>query len=473
MLRSWRSAAGQGHDRGRQRFLDRVFHRIYRKNGFSPLPVIAMGFAGLILLGSLLLSLPVASASGRSVGWFDALFTSTSAVCVTGLVVLDTGTAYSAFGHVVLLVLIQLGGLGFMTFATLIFRLMGRQITLREKLIMQDSMNEDVLGGIVQLVQWVAISSFTVELTGTALFTIRLIPMYGPGKGLFYALFHAVSAFCNAGFDLFGYGRSLTGFSGDVLINLTAIMLVVVGGLGFGVQSDILRRRRFDKFRLHTKLVLASYGTLMAVSFVMVLALEWSNPSTLGAMPIGQKLLAALFQAVTLRTAGFNTFDQAAMRDCTKLIGSFMMVIGAAPASTGGGIKVTTLAILFLTARMVARGESSIRVFGRRIDPTLITRAMTVTFIALAVVFIDVCVLSLMQPGAGFLDLLYECASAMGTVGISAIGSSSLRPLARIMIILTMFTGRVGPLTLALLFARRQNRTRELIQYPEEHIMIG
>ena len=473
MLNGTGGVARPAGKRGVRRLLNLAMQKLYRRNGFSPLPVIAMGFAGLILLGSLLLSLPVASATRRPVSWFDALFTSTSAVCVTGLVVRDTGTAYSTFGHVVLLVLIQLGGLGFMTFATLIFRLMGRHITLREKLIMQDSMNEDVLGGIVQLVQWVAISAFTTELAGAALFAIRMVPLYGPGKGLFYALFHSVSAFCNAGFDLFGGGRSLTGFSGDVLINLTAIMLVVVGGLGFGVQSDILKRRRFNRFHLHTKLVLVSYGTLMALSFVLVLALEWSNPGTLGPMPVGKKLLAALFQAVTLRTAGFNTFDQQAMRDCTKLFGSFMMVVGAAPASTGGGVKVTTLAILFLTAKMVARGESSIRVFGRRIDASLIQRAMTVVFIAVAVVFIDVCALSLMQPGADFLDLLYECASAMGTVGISAIGSSSLKPLARIMIILTMFTGRVGPLTLALLFARRQNRTRELIQYPEENVMIG
>ena len=473
MLNGADGAAGAGDKAGERRLFNRILQRVYRRNGFSPLPVIAIGFAGLILLGSLLLSLPVASATGAPVTWFDALFTSTSAVCVTGLVVRDTGTAYSTFGHVVLLFLIQLGGLGFMTFATLIFRLTGRHITLREKLIMQDSMNEDVLGGIVQLVQWVALSAFTVELAGAAVFALRFVPLYGAGKGLFFALFHSVSAFCNAGFDLFGGGRSLTGFAGDGLINLTAIALVVLGGLGFGVQSDILKRRRFRRFRLHTKLVLVSYGALAALSFLLVLALEWSNPGTLGPMPVGKKLLAALFQAVTLRTAGFNTFDQQAMRDCTKLIGSFMMVVGAAPASTGGGIKVTTLAILVLTARMVARGESSIRVFGRRIDPALILRAVTIVFIALAVVFLDVCVLSLLQPGEDFLDLLYECASAMGTVGISAIGSANLKPLARIMIILTMFTGRVGPLTLALLFARRQNHTRERIQYPEEHVLIG
>ena len=237
--------------------------------------------------------------------------------------------------------------------------------------------------------------------------------------------------------------------------------------------NDIRKKRRFSRFRLHTKLVLFSYGALMLASFVLVLALEWNNPATLGPMSVGQKLLNALFQAVTLRTAGFNTFDQQALRDCTKLIGSFMMVIGAAPASTGGGIKVTTFAILVLTVRMVSRGESSIRVFGRRIDSSVIQRTMTVVFIALAVVFVDVCALSLLQPEAAFLDLYYECASAMGTVGISAFGSSSLVPLARIFIILTMFVGRVGPMTVALLLARRQKRARELVRYPEERVMIG
>ena len=446
---------------------------LYRRSGFNPLPMIAGGFAVIILLGSLLLSLPVASSSGESVGWFDALFTATSAVCVTGLVVLDTGTAYSAFGHVVLLVLIQLGGLGFMTFATLVLRLMRRSIGLKERMLVQDSMNEDFVGGMVKLVQWVALSAFTVELVGAVFFAFRLIPMYGAGKGAFYSLFHAVSAYCNAGFDLFGGGRSLTGFTGDVLVNLTAIALVVVGGLGFSVQSDLVKRRRFSRFRLHTKLVLVSYGALLALGFIAVLALEWSNPDTLGPMPLGEKLLAALFQSVTWRTAGFNTFDQQTLRDCTKLVGGFFMLIGAAPASTGGGVKVTTLAILALTVRMVARGEDDIVVFERRIDRGLIQRTITIIVLAVSIVFVDVCALSLLQPEAAFLDLYYECASAMGTVGISAIGSASLVPLARIFIILTMFVGRVGPMTVALLLARRQKRARELVRYPEERVMIG
>lgn len=473
MLSKLNGGVKRRREAGVRSAVSRLLKRFFRSNDFSPLPVIAAGFAGLILLGSLLLSLPAASASGSPVSWFDALFTATSAVCVTGLVVRDTGTAFSTFGHVVLLALIQIGGLGFMTFATLVYRFTHRSLTLRARMVMQDSFNEDVLAGVVKLVEWVVVSTLCVELCGAAMFAIRLVPIYGPGRGLFYSVFHAVSAFCNAGFDLFGGGRSLTGFSGDALMSFTAVALVVIGGLGFGVLQDITARRSFRRFRLHTKLVLVSYGALMALTFLLVLLLEWDNPATLGPMPLGEKLLNALFQSVTLRTAGFNTYDQQAQRDCTKLICCLMMMIGAAPASTGGGVKVTTLAIVLLTARMVAHGRNSIHVFERCIDSSVIQRALTIVFIAMALVFVDVCALSVLQPGEAFLDLLYECASAMGTVGISAIGSASLGTISRLLIIATMFTGRVGPLTLALVFARRQNRAQEWIQYPEEYVMIG
>lgn len=473
MLLKWKSPRLIEHEENRRRYTIALVRLLYRRSGFNALPMIAIGFLGIILLGSLLLTLPVASATGRRIPWFDALFTSTSAVCVTGLVVRDTGTAYSTFGHVVLMLLIETGGLGFMTFATLLFRLMGRGFTMRDRMIMRESLNQDDLGGVVNLVMWVARSTFAVQLTGAALFSIRLIPMYGVARGLFFSAFHAVSAFCNAGFDLFGGGRSLTGFSSDVLMNLTAIALVVVGGIGFGTVHDIIDKRSFKRLRLNSKLVLVSYGSLLLAGFIIALAFEWSNPDTLGPLNPGQKLLAALFQSVTLRTAGFNTIDQAALRDSTKLVGGLLMLIGCAPASTGGGIKVTTFALIVLTVRMVARGESSIVVFRRRIDRTMIQRAVAIAFIALAVAFVDICALSLLQPGAAFLDLYYECVSAVGTVGISAIGTASLCPLARLLIIITMYIGRIGPLTMALLFTKRQTRARELVQFPEDRVMLG
>jgi len=360
-----------------------------------------------------------------------------------------------------------------MTFATLLFRLIRRGFSMRDRMIMRETMNEDDMGGMVQLVTWVARSAFTVQFVGALLFAIRLIPMYGPARGAFFALFHSVSAFCNAGFDLFGGGASLTGFRGDVLINLTAILLVVVGGLGFSTLHDMLDKRAFQRFRLHTKLVLVTYGSLLAGGFLIVLALEWSNPLTLGPLPFGEKLLAALFQSMTLRTAGFNTIDQAGLNDATKLIGGFLMLIGAAPASTGGGIKVTTLAIMVLTVRMVARGDRCITVFKRRIDQSLIQRTVAITSIALSVVFVDLCALSVFQPGMAFLDLYYECMSAIGTVGISAAGTANLRPIARILIIITMYIGRIGPLTMALLFSKRESRAKVSLTYPEDRVMIG
>ena len=453
--------------------LDKFMTKVYRRSGFNPLPVIAIGFAVIILLGSVLLTLPVASATGERVPWFDTLFTATSAVCVTGLVVRDTGTVYSTFGHVVLIVLIQIGGLGFMTFATLIFYVMRRQISLRERMILQDSMNENSMGGVVKLIFWVARSTFIVELTGAVLFAFRFVPVYGWGKGAFFSVFHAISAFCNAGFDLFGGGASMTGYAGDVLVNLTAIGLVVIGGLGFSTLHDMLHKRSFRRFRLHTKLVLVTYGALFFGGFLMVLLIEWNNPATLGSMRFGEKVLAALFQSMTLRTAGFNTIDQQALRDSTKLIGGFLMLVGAAPASTGGGIKVTTLAILVLTVRMVARGESNVVVFGRTIDRSMLQKTVAIICVAVLVTFVDICALSLMHPGVAFLDLYYECVSAIGTVGISAIGTASLKPAARVLIMLTMYTGRLGPLTMALLFTRKQSRAKELLHYPEDRVMIG
>lgn len=453
--------------------LFRFFRKLYRRLGFNALGTIAAGFACIILLGSLLLTLPAASATGSPIGWFDALFTSTSAVCVTGLVAVDTGTAFSRFGQTVLLLLIQTGGLGFMTFATLILRLLGKQLTLRERVVVRESLNEERMGGLVQMIQWVALSTFTVEAVGAAVLAIRFVPRYGWGDGLFYAVFHAVSAFCNAGFDLFGNYGSLTGYRGDVLVNLTVMALVMLGGLGFAVLQDLSTQRRAERLRLHTKIVLTAYGALTLVGFAFVLAVEWSNPATLGDLPVWEKVMVALFQSVTLRTAGFNTIDQAGMLPATKLVNCVLMFIGAAPASTGGGVKVTTFAVLVLLVRMVARGENSITVFHRRLERTLVQRAVSIMTIALGIVFVDVIALSLLQPGLDILDIAYECASAMGTVGISAVGTPSLKLASKVFILVTMYLGRIGPLTMALLLAHKQAAMRESYRYPEDRVMIG
>lgn len=449
------------------------FRKLYRRMGFNALGIIAVGFAIIILIGSLLLTLPAASSTGESVPWFDALFTSTSAVCVTGLVVRDTGTAYSRFGHVVLMLLIQTGGLGFMTFATLIFRALGRHMTLRERMVVRESLNEERMSGLQQMIQWVALSTLTIELAGAALLSVRMIPQYGLGDGLFYAIFHSVSAFCNAGFDLFGGFSSLTAYRSDWMVNLTVMVLIVLGGLGFAAISDVCARRSFGRLRLHTKLVLTMYGALLLTGFLFVLFAEWSNPATLGELPVHEKLLAALFQSVTLRTAGFNTIDQSALRPATKLVNCVLMFIGAAPASTGGGVKVTTFAVMLLVVRMVVRGENAISVYHRRLERTMVQRAIAVMLLAFSIVFVDVLLISLMEPNVDLLDIAYECASAMGTVGISSIGTPSLRLPSKVLILMTMYFGRVGPLSMALLLAKRQRRQRELYRYPEERVMIG
>lgn len=447
--------------------------RLGRRMGANALAVIALGFAGIILLGSLLLSLPFASQSGESIGWYDALFTSTSAVCVTGLVVRDTGTTFNLFGQIVLMCLIEVGGLGFMTFATLVFRMMGRQMSLQERMLIRESLNEQGVGGMEQMIYWVARSAFTVQLAGALVLALRFVPMYGPARGIYYAVFHAVSAFCNAGFDLFGHYSSLTGFRADVLINLTVILLIVVGGLGFAVLRDMFNRhKRHAHLHLQTRLVLMTYGLLMVLGWAFVLLAEWNNPQTLGPLPLGEKLLAALFQSVTLRTAGFNSIDQQALRPATKLVSSLLMFIGASPASTGGGVKVTTVAVVFLAIRRTVKGERNIVTFKRRISDDLLRRALAVVGIAASVVLVDVLAISLMQPQLDFMDVLMECCSAMGTVGVSAFGSHRLSAISRLMIILTMYLGRIGPLTMALVLAHRQGREPR-IQYPNGQIMIG
>ena len=443
------------------------------KHALSTTRVVALGFAFVILVGSVLLSLPIASATGESVGYFDALFTSTSCVCVTGLVVVDTGTAYSTFGHVVIILLIQIGGLGFMSAAMLYFMLLGKRVTLGTRLLFQESLNEDRIGGLVRMMRWVIFSALSIEAVGAALLATRFIPIYGFGKGLWYGAFHSISAFCNAGFDLIGGYQNLMPFQLDPVVNITITLLIIIGGLGFGVLLDIWKTRSFRKLRLHSKIVLTFTGILLLSGTLIVLAVEWSNPKTLGPMNFFQKLQAAFFQSVTLRTAGFNTIDQAALLPSTKLLSVLLMFIGASPASTGGGIKVSTMAVLYLTVRMVVRGRSEISAFQRTIPRALTQRALAIVFIGVCVLLLDVMALTLLEPEVDSLDLAFECASALGTVGVSSIGTSNLGALSRLLLILTMYTGRVGPLTLTMAIGHKQAQPRDMYRYPEDRVLVG
>ena len=442
-----------------------------------PERLLALGFFLLIVVGTLLLALPAASRDGRGLGMFDSFFTATSAVCVTGLVAVDTGAAFSLFGQIVLLLLIQVGGLGFMVFATMVMSMLGHRVSLRERMLIQESMNTYNIKGLVRLSRVYALLALGIELAGAALLSIRFIPVYGPAKGLWYALFHAVSAFCNAGFDLFGGFSSLTSFSGDPLVLLTVSLMIVLGGIGFAVILETVRcREGFGSLSLHARMALICTGALLLVGTGFYAAVEWNNPATLAQdnAAAGGRLLNAFFQSVTMRTAGFNSVDLGAMTDGSKLFSCFLMLIGASPASTGGGIKTTTVAAVLLLVFTVIRGEEDINVSGRRLALDIARRALAVMAIAVMMLLAGTLLITLFEGGRFSLaDILFETSSAVATVGVSSIGSPNLTLASRITLIPMMFLGRVGPLTLATALAQRQNSVRSRVKYPEEKIMIG
>ena len=437
--------------------------------------ILALGFLAVILLGTVLLALPAASRSGKGIGLFDSLFTATSAVCVTGLVAVDTGTTFSLFGQIVLLVLIQVGGLGFMVFATMIMVALGRKISIRGRMLIRESMNGASLSDLGRLTWLYLLLALGFELAGTAMLSIRFVPLFGWKHGIWMALFHAVSAFCNAGFDLFGNYASLTAFSGDPLVLLTVAALIILGGLGFAVILETLRNRQgFRSLSLHTRIVLVTTLGLVLTGTVFYWLAERTNAETLAGMGEGEKVLNAFFQSVTMRTAGFNSFDLSRFRDGSKLFSSVLMMIGASPASTGGGIKTTTFAALVLLMLSVVRGENEVNVARRRLSGDIARRALAVAVLFLTTLVTGTLVISFIENGRFPLeDILFEASSAMGTVGVSAIGTSALQPASRAVLLPMMFLGRVGPLTLAFALAKRQGKLKPLSKYPEERIMIG
>ena len=437
--------------------------------------ILALGFLAVILLGTVLLALPAACQSGKSIGLFDSLFTATSAVCVTGLVAVDTGTTFSLFGQIVLLVLIQVGGLGFMVFATMIMVALGRKISIRGRMLIRESMNGASLSDLGRLTWLYLLLALGFELAGTAMLSIRFVPLFGWKHGIWMALFHAVSAFCNAGFDLFGNYASLTAFSGDPLVLLTVAALIILGGLGFAVILETLRNRQgFRSLSLHTRIVLVTTLGLVLTGTVFYWLAERTNAETLAGMGEGEKVLNAFFQSVTMRTAGFNSFDLSRFRDGSKLFSSVLMMIGASPASTGGGIKTTTFAALVLLMLSVVRGENEVNVARRRLSGDIARRALAVAVLFLTTLVTGTLVISFIENGRFPLeDILFEASSAMGTVGVSAIGTPALQPASRAVLLPMMFLGRVGPLTLAFALAKRQGKLKPLSKYPEERIMIG
>ena len=450
---------------------------ILSKRSIRPERVLAMGFLCLIIIGSILLSLPISAVGRHSIGLHNAFFTATSAVCVTGLVVLDTGTAFTFFGRMVILILIQIGGLGLMIFATLVMIALGRRISLRNRVLIRESMNTTGLSGLIRLIKWFSLMAGMIELAGAVILSIRFIPIYGMAKGIENSVFHSVSAFCNAGFDLFGGFKSITKFSNDPIVVLTMAVLTILGGLGFFVLMEIYQNKlHFTKFSLHTKLVLVITSTLLVLGVIFTVSFEWSNPATLGDMPFFQKLLNGFFQSVTLRTAGFSTIDQAALTDSSKLIGILFMFIGASPASTGGGVKTTTIGALVLLVFSIVRANDAVVVFGKQIPINVFKRALTIVLISLFIVIVCSCALSLAERDSGMtmIDLMFESTSAFATVGLSTVSTPNLSRFSQMLLIPVMFFGRVGPLTMAFALANKlEHNAKNRLHFPEDRPMIG
>lgn len=433
----------------------------------NPAQTIVAGFGGIILLGALLLSLPIATESGASPPFLTALFTATSAVCVTGLVVVDTATTWSLFGELVIMGLIQIGGLGYMAVATLLAMLLGRRIGLRERIVLQESHNLYTLGGIVRFTRNVVLITFAIEGIGALLLALRWIPEFGVGRGVYYGIFHSISAFNNAGFDLMGGFHSLTAYAGDPAVSLIIAALIIVGGIGFTVLTGLWRPRGFT---LHGKVVLAATGALIATATVLILVIEWTNPGTLQSLPVPQKVLAAFFASVTPRTAGFNTLDVSRFREPTLMLTIVLMFIGASPGGTGGGIKTTTFVVPLAVIKAMVRGRQDAELFHRRLDPVVVYKAVTLALVGVAFVVTMSLLLSLTER-VSFLRAAFEVTSGFGTVGLSTGITPQLSTVGRIIIMLTVFSGRVGLLTVAFALTRRQQPVN--YRYPEERILVG
>lgn len=436
----------------------------------TPPQILVIGFAVIIGVGAVLLSMPVSTANGQGLPLVDALFTATSATCVTGLVVVDTGTYFSVFGQIVIMALIQVGGLGFMTMATLIALVFRKRISLRERLVLQEAMNQGSMEGIVRLVRRVILYSLTIELVAACLFAIRWSFDYSAGRAVYMGLFHAVSLFNNAGFDLIGEFRSLMPYADDILVNVVAMSLIVLGGIGFIVMADIMEFRRKRKLSLHTKVVLSMTAFLIVFGAIVIFIFEFTNPRTLGTLGGQGKVLASLFQSVTPRTAGANTLDIAGLRQATQFFIIILMFIGASPGSTGGGIKTTTFTTLLGAMIAMIRGKEDIVLFRHRLAKDRIFKAITLTLVALFLVVFMAMLLSMTEDHS-FLMILFEVTSAFGTVGLSMGLTPDLTIFGKIIIMLTMFAGRLGPITLA--YALRPKPEKELYRHPEGKMIIG
>ncbi|MGL5677951.1 MAG: TrkH family potassium uptake protein [Cellulosilyticaceae bacterium] len=457
------------------------------KTTLGPSQILVVGFMVVIAIATLLLMLPISSQSGEYTSLIDAFFTSTSAVCVTGLVVVNTLEHWSLFGKTVILMCIQIGGLGFMSLVSMILIILGRKITLKNRLLMQEALNFNTTAGIVRFTKMIVQLTFLVEGIGALLLSFVFVPEHGFLKGIGYSVFHAISAFCNAGFDLVG-GNSLTPYVGNGVVNFTVMALVICGGLGFTVWVDTYNaikikresaehftwRQAFYKMSLHSKLVWIITLALIIGGFIFFFVVEYTNPYTFGDLTFKEKLYAAMFQSVSPRTAGFNTVTLPALRLPSKLMTMILMFIGGSPAGTAGGIKTVTIGVLILCALSSLKGKEQTVAFKRTIPNRVIMRALTVIMLGVTAVVVMLMILTVTED-VGFVDLLFEVVSAFGTVGLTLGITSQLSVIGKIIIIILMFIGRLGPITMGVALVVRQRKMTEKgsIQYPEEKILVG
>lgn len=439
--------------------------------------VIAIGFLMIILLGALLLMLPISSVSRTFTPPLDAAFTAVSATCVTGLVTVDTATHWSLFGQIVILTLIQIGGLGFMSLAVIMSLIIKRAVTPRERMLVAMSYNLDNYDNISVLLKRIGVGTLAIEFAGAAALATRFIPVFGVADGIYKSIFHSISAFCNAGFDLMGHysGQfsSLSAFVGDPVVNITIILLILLGGIGFIVWNDIANAvTRKKRLSVYSRFVLIISGILVLGGTALIATMEWHNPATLGPMPVGEKLLAASFQAVTLRTAGFCTINQAGMTQGSQLLSILLMFIGGCSGSTAGGVKVGTIGVLVYTVWCAALGKKQAVLFHRTISHDSFIRAVSVIMVQLVIVLTGTLATSELS-GCSIMSAAYEVFSATDTVGISLGITPLLDVGSKLLLMLMMYLGRVGILTVTYAVMLNQRDSRSVISYPDANMLIG
>ena len=443
---------------------------LFMLNHMEPARVMVIGFGLVILLGGLMLNLPIATKNGESIGLLNSIFTATSAVCVTGLVVVDTGTYWSEFGQFIIITLIQIGGLGFMTIATMFSLLTRKKINLRERLLIQESLNQGDLSGLVKLTRYIILMTFSIEAIGALLLSIVYIPVLGFFRGVWYSIFHSISAICNAGFDLMGNFSSITSYATNITILLNTSALIIIGGLGFAVWSELYSFKNLKKLSLHTKIVLLTTFILIVCGMVFIFLFEYNNSKTIGNMSIIDKLTNSFFASVTTRTAGLNSIPLNDMTGASKFLTIIFMFIGGSPGSTAGGIKTSTLAIIVLIIIAIIKGREDTEVYGKRISKDTVQKAILVFMLGIFIVLVVTLILTITEQ-ASLESLIFEAVSAFGTVGLTLGVTPHLSIIGKIVIMITMYLGRVGPMTVMLAITRKK-RKRDY-RYPEDKILIG